>query len=76
MKYSYVFFGPSSFQYDVNGFAVIENFLSDNEANELRTAGLELCQMAPETDRKIFNTKDRKHCKGNLIFFFWEMKKT
>lgn len=47
----------------MNGFAVIENFLSDKESNELKAAGMELCQMAPETDRKVFSTKDRKHCK-------------
>lgn len=47
----------------MNGFAVIENFLSDNESNELKAAGLELCQSAPETDRKVFDTKNPKQCK-------------
>lgn len=47
----------------MNGFAVIENFFEDLEANELRDAGLKLVDAAPETDRKKFNTKDRNQCK-------------
>lgn len=40
-------------QYDVNGFAVIENFLSEKEADELREAGLQVCKNAPDKDRKV-----------------------
>lgn len=64
-------------QYDVNGFAVIENFLTVEEANELKTAGLELCKNAPEKDRKVFHGS--KHMKenyflesANKIHYFYE----
>lgn len=42
------------FQYDVNGFAVIENFLTEEEADELRAEGLKVCKDAPDKDRKKF----------------------
>lgn len=54
-----------SLQYDVNGFAVIEDFFTEEEANELREAGLELCKNAPENDRKIFQMG--KHTKENYF---------
>lgn len=67
----------SSLQYDVNGFAVIEDFLTEEEANELREAGLELCKNAPENDRKIFQMG--KHTKetyflesASKIGYFYE----
>lgn len=67
-------------QYDVNGFAVIEDFLTEEEANELREAGLELCKNAPENDRKVFNTENKSsHLKdkyfldsSNKIHYFYE----
>lgn len=68
-----------SFQYHANGFAVIENFLSEDEADELRAAGLELCKNAPETHRKTFDTQDNRHHKdkyfldsANKISYFYE----
>lgn len=67
------------FQYHENGFAVIENFLSEDEANELKQAGLELCKDAPEKDRKTFHTQDNRHHKdtyflesANKIGYFYE----
>lgn len=70
----------SLIQYDVNGFAVIENFLTEDEANELSEAGLELCKNAPENDRKVFNTENKSsHLKdkyfldsSNKIHYFYE----
>lgn len=58
---------------------MIENFLSEDEANELKEAGLELCKNAPETDRKTFHTQDNRHHKdkyfldsSNKISYFYE----
>lgn len=70
----------SLIQYDVNGFAVIENFFTEDEANELREAGLELCKNAPENDRKVFNSENKSsHLKdkyfldsSNKIHYFYE----
>ncbi|XP_055324894.1 phytanoyl-CoA dioxygenase domain-containing protein 1 homolog [Sitodiplosis mosellana] len=67
-------------QYDVNGFAVIEDFLTEEEANELHEAGLELCKNAPENDRAVFNTENKSsHLKdkyflnsANKIHYFYE----
>lgn len=67
-------------QYDVNGFAVIEDFLTEEEANELREAGLELCKNAPENDRVVFNSENKSsHLKdtyfldsSNKIHYFYE----
>lgn len=75
-----LFLSPFIVQYDVNGFAVIENFLTEDEANELREAGLELCKNAPENDRKVFNTENKSsHLKekyfldsSNKIHYFYE----
>lgn len=71
------------FQFNENGFAVIENFLSNDEASELRNAGLELCKIAPEKDRKVFQTRKTEsnisHLKddyflesANKIHYFYE----
>lgn len=67
------------FQFYENGFAVIENFLSKDEADELKLAGLDLCKNAPERDRKIFNTRDNLRLlddyfleSANKIHYFYE----
>lgn len=71
------------FQYEENGFAVIEDFFTESETNELRLAGLKLSENAPETDRKTFhastNESNRAHLKDNYfldsatkIHYFYE----
>lgn len=63
------------FQFDVNGFAVIENFFSEEEADELRTAGMQLCENAPENDRAYFGKKMNEHYfleSANKIHYFYE----
>lgn len=62
-----------------NGFAVIENFLSENETDELKEAALELGKEAPATDRLVFNTTNTKHYEdkyfldsANKIGYFFE----
>ncbi|XP_031634764.1 phytanoyl-CoA dioxygenase domain-containing protein 1 homolog [Contarinia nasturtii] len=67
-------------QYDTNGFAVIEDFFTEEETNELRESGLELCKNAPENHRQTFSTKDAaSHLKddyflssANKIHYFYE----
>ncbi|XP_031618315.1 phytanoyl-CoA dioxygenase domain-containing protein 1 homolog [Contarinia nasturtii] len=67
-------------QYDVNGFAIIEDFFMENETNEMRECGIELCQNAPENDRRTFNTgQNSAHLKdeyflnsANKIHYFYE----
>lgn len=61
----------------MNGFAVIEDFFTEQEADELRAAGLELCENAPEKDRKIFGKHLDEHTNyflesSNKIHFFYE----
>lgn len=59
----------------MNGFAVIEDFFTEEEANELRKAGLELCENAPEKDRKIFGKHMNERYfleSSNKIHFFYE----
>lgn len=58
-----------SLQYEDNGFAVIEDFFTEKEANELREAGLDLCKNAPENDRITFaNAKSKSSHLNNTYF--------
>lgn len=70
-------------QYHENGFAVIDNFLNDEEVLELSNAGLGLCADAPESERKIFRADQTEASKlhlkdnyfldsSNKISFFYE----
>lgn len=54
---------------------MLENFLTEKEADELRQAGLQVCRDAPEDDRKVFG----KHSKedyflesANKLHYFYE----
>lgn len=38
----------------MNGFAVVENFLTDKETDELREAGLDLYENAPDNNRVAY----------------------
>lgn len=70
---SFVFFKKS--QYDVNGFAVIENFLTEKEADELREAGLKVCKDAPEEDRKVFGKHPKEQYfldSATRLHYFYE----
>lgn len=62
-------------QYDVNGFAVIENFLTEEEADELRAEGLRVCSDAPEKDRKVFGAHSREQYfldSATKLHYFYE----
>lgn len=50
-------------QFNQNGFAVIENFLSVDEILAIFEAGQKLCIDAPKEDRKIFSA-DRQEKKS------------
>ncbi|XP_037029674.1 phytanoyl-CoA dioxygenase domain-containing protein 1 homolog [Bradysia coprophila] len=62
-------------QYDVNGFAVVENFLTEQEADELRQAGLQVCRDAPDDDRKVFGLHSKEDYyleSANKLHYFYE----
>lgn len=59
----------------MNGVAVIEDFFTEHEADELRKAGLELCENAPEEARTTFgNHMDDRYFfeSSNKIHYFYE----
>lgn len=49
----------SYLQYKENGFAVIENFLSEKEADEMNKIGLDMAKNAPENIRKIVHSSKK-----------------
>lgn len=62
-------------KYDINGFAVVENFLTEEEADELRQAGLQVCRDAPEDDRKVFGEHSKENYfleSANKLHYFYE----
>lgn len=59
----------------MNGFAVIENFLSEIESNELRETGLQVCKDAPEKDRKVFGKHPKERYfldSATKLHYFYE----
>lgn len=54
-------------QFNENGFAVIENFLTLDEVNELHEAGIQLCDNAPKEDRVTFSAFQTEQYKRNYF---------
>lgn len=50
----------SHLQFEGNGFAVIENFLSEKEADEMNEIGFDMARNAPENTRKIVHSSKER----------------
>jgi hypothetical protein len=59
----------STFQFNQDGYVVLDDFLTAEEVEELRAAGNELIQNIPqETHKAVFSTTDAQQVTNGMLF--------
>lgn len=70
-----IYVNISSPQFYENGIAVVENFFSEAEVNELKDTALSLCKNAPEDNKCVFGKYEADEYyldSGNKIAYFYD----
>jgi hypothetical protein len=61
----------STFQFNQDGYVVLDDFLTTEEVEELRAAGNELVQNIPqETHKAVFSTTDAEQVTNGVLFSY------
>ena len=60
-----------TFQFNHDGYVVLDDFLTAEEVEELRAAGNELVQNIPqETHKAVFSTTDAQQVTNGMLFSY------
>jgi hypothetical protein len=61
----------STFQFNQDGYVVLDDFLTPEEVEELREAGNGLIQNIPqETHKAVFSTTDSQQVANGMLFYY------